>query len=153
MCVVCEKAREYETNSENIRARVARRRQANPAAAIFHDARGSDRKRGLISDLTRDAIEKLIARSCTYCGETALRMTLDRIDNAIGHLTSNIVPACIRCNYLRGNMPYQAWLVLVPGVRQAREMGFFGGWTGRARIAQANRRKPQQPEQLLALVK
>jgi hypothetical protein len=60
-------------------------------------------------------------------------MTLDRIDNDKGHTEDNVVPACIRCNYTRRSMPYEAWLVVAKGMREARERGLFGEWTGRAR--------------------
>jgi hypothetical protein len=60
-------------------------------------------------------------------------MTLDRIDNKRGHSRANVVPACIRCNYARRDMPYAAWLCLAPGLRVALEQGLFGEWTGRCR--------------------
>jgi hypothetical protein len=60
-------------------------------------------------------------------------MTLDRKDNDRGHTQDNVVPACIRCNYIRRHTPYEAWLCMVPGVRRARKEGFFGDWTGRTR--------------------
>jgi len=60
-------------------------------------------------------------------------MTLDRIDNDKGHTQDNVVPACIRCNYARRSMPYEAWLVVAKGMREAREQGLFGDWTGRVR--------------------
>jgi hypothetical protein len=103
------------------------------ARFILREARRSDTLRGHACDLTKQEIEQLIARGCDYCGEKNLRMTLDRIDNSKGHARDNVVPACIRCNYARRNMPYEAWLCLVGGMRQAREQGLFKEWTGRTR--------------------
>jgi len=57
-------------------------------------------------------------------------MTLDRIDDAKGHTADNVVPACIRCNYARRDMPYKAWLVVAKAMRKARALGLFGNWTG-----------------------
>lgn len=57
-------------------------------------------------------------------------MTMDRIDNSLGHLMSNVLPACIRCNYLRRDVPFEAWMVIVPSVKKAVEEGLFGTWTG-----------------------
>lgn len=94
---------------------------------------GQTHWRGHACDLTKQEIEQLIVRGCDYCGEKSLRMTLDRIDNSKGHTRENVVPACIRCNYARRNMPYEAWLCLVGGMRQAREKGLFKDWTGRTR--------------------
>jgi|SRR5208337_2912536 len=97
---------------------------------ILQDTRSWDKKRGFKNDLTRDFIALLITRPCVYCGDTSLRMTLDRKDNGEGHIQENVVGSCIRCNFLRRDMPYDAWLALAPTVRQAREMGLFGAWTG-----------------------
>jgi hypothetical protein len=98
---------------------------------ILWDARKSDRKAGRENNLTREGIKVLIDQGCCYCGETEIRMTLDRIDNDKGHTQDNVVPACIRCNYTRKNMPYEAWLVVAKGMREAREKDLFGDWTGR----------------------
>jgi len=100
---------------------------------IWKDTRAADLKRNRQNDLTKDFIAEQIAKGCSYCGEKDLRMTLDRIDNTLGHLQTNVVPACIRCNYVRKNMPYKAWLVVAQAMKQAREHGLFGNWTGRAR--------------------
>jgi hypothetical protein len=108
-----------------------RRRQNDPAWAVLTDSKGSDRKAKREHDLTYDLVKSLLGMACSYCGESGLRMTLDRIDNSLGHLQSNVVPACVRCNYSRGTMPYEAWLFLVPGLREARESGSFGDWVGR----------------------
>ena len=94
---------------------------------IYVDSRSSDRKFGRANDLTRDFIrEQLAVGECSYCVERNLRMTLDRIDNDLGHLQTSVVIACIRCNYARRDMPYQAWLVVAPAMRAARQTGLFG---------------------------
>lgn len=100
---------------------------------IYSDSRGSDRKSGYTNDLTKDFIRDAIKDGCQYCGETTIRMTLDRIDNTKGHTMDNVVPACIRCNYARRSMPYDAWLVVAKGMKEARESGLFGTWTGRVK--------------------
>lgn len=106
-------------------------RVVNPAKYALWDSQKSDRKKGFDNDLDIEFVKSLLSEGCRYCGESELRMTLDRIDNSLGHLRSNVIPACIRCNYARGSMPHAAWLCLVPGLQRAREEGLFGGWTGR----------------------
>lgn len=100
---------------------------------IYKDSRGTDRKLGRKNDLTIEFVREEIAKGCSYCGETSLNMTLDRIDNSLGHTMGNVVPACVRCNYLRKDMPHKAWLVVARGVKEAREKGLFGEWVGRVR--------------------
>ena len=96
---------------------------------LFHDARRSDRKRGYQNDLTLEFILDQINMRCSYCGDDeSSKMTLDRIDNTIGHLKSNVVPSCHRCNMVRGNMPIAAWEIIAGAMRRAREEGCFGNW-------------------------
>lgn len=105
-------------------------RREQPAVAIFRDSKKSDKKKGRENNLDIPFIEAIIQEPCSYCGETSLRMTLDRKDNCLGHIKSNVVGACLRCNYARGDMPYKAWLFLIPGLRLAKEAGAFDEWTG-----------------------
>jgi 5-methylcytosine-specific restriction endonuclease McrA len=114
------------------RAWVRQDRLDNPAKYICLDSMYSDQKMDRFgNDLTLEFVQDAIKDGCTYCGETTLRMTLDRIDNDLAHKQNNVVPSCIRCNYARGNMPYEAWLFLAPGMEAARKANAFGDWIGR----------------------
>ena len=95
---------------------------------ILEDSRRADRKRRRKNDLTKQFIEASIQEGCRYCGESHLKMTLDRIDNSKGHTKRNVVASCIRCNIIRRDMPYEAWQFLVPRMREARKRGLFQGW-------------------------
>ena len=129
--------RYYAAHKDFILDEDRRLRQQDVVRTIRVDTRSSDRKAGLENDLTREFIAAEVAKGCFYCGESKIRMTLDRIDNNLGHLMTNVVPACIRCNYTRKDMPYEAWLVVAKGMREAREGGLFSGWTGQARRSKA----------------
>lgn len=98
------------------------------ARFILKDSRASDKKYGRENDLTVVLIERLISTGCRYCGETQLKMTLDRIDNSVGHIGTNVVPCCIRCNYVRRDMPVAAWTFVAEAMRSARAAGAFGEW-------------------------
>jgi hypothetical protein len=131
-CRACERGNaSYDRDRHNERIRTLRKE--DPTRFIWADSRKADRKKGLANDLTKDFVRRMLERSCFYCGETQLRMTLDRVDNKQGHLQSNVVPACIRCNYVRRDMPYEAWLIVASSMREARKRGLFGDWEGRAR--------------------
>lgn len=98
---------------------------------ILKDTRKTDRAKNRENNLTRPFILELIQRGCFYCGEINIRiMTLDRIDNSRGHTMDNVNPCCARCNIVRNNMPYEAWLFIIPTIRLAREKGLFGNWVG-----------------------
>lgn len=110
-----------------------KRLRSEPSQAgrvILKDTRNSDQKKGFENDLTREFVDCAIRQGCSYCGELSIRMTLDRIDNQRGHTRDNVVPACYRCNMIRGNMPYEAWLNVVPAIRDTKEKGLFGLWVG-----------------------
>lgn len=140
-CKVCRKERDGKierirdkererTNSRKVLARVREERLLgiNIAKHILTDSRGMDRKKSRTNDLDLPFIENMISKSCSYCGENEIRLTLDRVDNTRGHTKDNVVTACCRCNHARGDMPYDAWLCLVDGMRKARLAGLFGQW-------------------------
>ena len=95
---------------------------------IVDDSRASDKKKGRENDLDRTFVAALIANPCSYCGGTELPMTVDRIDNTLGHIRTNVVPACFRCNLIRRDMPYEAWLTFSPVLRSLVETRGFGDW-------------------------
>lgn len=97
---------------------------------ICKNSRRSDKKKGRQNDLTPDFVREQISKPCSYCGTTIGRITLDRIDNSIGHMRSNVIPCCMRCNYIRRDIPYEAWMMMVPAVKEAMERGLFGEWSG-----------------------
>ena len=109
-----------------------RQRRADPlkrSSVILYDSRESDRRAGRANNLTVEVIDSFISQGCSYCGDSTLKMTLDRKDNSVGHTRENVIPCCIRCNYIRRDMPYEAWLVVAQAIREARELGLFGTWT------------------------
>jgi hypothetical protein len=98
---------------------------------IMGHARLYDKDRGFApGDLTKNFVRDLISKPCDYCGDEKSKMTLDRIDNDLGHTKANVVPACVRCNYLRRDMPFEAWKELASAIRRVRELGLFGDWVG-----------------------
>lgn len=110
--------------------RVRRQDPNKRANVIVVDSKSADKKRGRKNDLTVEFVKDLIKDGCSYCGEMNLQMSVDRIDNQEGHIQSNVVSACIRCNFIRKDMPYQAWMFLVPEIKKVRELNIFGDWTG-----------------------
>ena len=102
----------------------------NTEKYIYGDSRRDDKKAGRDNNLTKEWIAIAIKDGCQYCGDTSIRITLDRIDNTRGHTMDNVIPACYRCNVIRGNMPYDAWKMLCSTIKIVREAGAFGNWIG-----------------------
>lgn len=128
-CMSCRNAA-YDQKNPGRRVAYSRQyRKNNPHKFIVIDSRSSDRKAGLQgNDLDSEFVASMIQQGCSYCGGASLRMTVDRKDNTKPHTKTNVVPCCLRCNYMRGSMPYEAWVHLVPAVREAYEKGLFGSW-------------------------
>ena len=114
----------------NIKRRMKRQLKEYRAKFIVEDAKKSDKKKGLECDLTIEFVDHLIKDGCQYCGDTEGLIGLDRIDNNLGHLQQNVVPCCSRCNYIRRDMPHEAWVVLATALKPIRESGLFGEWVG-----------------------
>jgi len=111
------------------RSKIQRASGHNKAAFLVKDSTRVDRDKGLTCDLTKEFVEEQLAKGCSYCDETDIRwLGLDRVDNSLGHTQHNVVPACERCNYIRRDMPYEAWLLFVPTLRQVLDCGAFGEW-------------------------
>jgi len=98
------------------------------ARIIYTDTRKSDAKHQRENNLTYEFIKDTINCSCPDCGRAGIRMTLDRIDNAKGHTMDNVRACCVRCNYARNDMPYEAWLLFVHAMKQATELGLLDDW-------------------------
>lgn len=112
------------------------RNRLDRSAVIVRDSRHSDRRNGRSNDLDVVFTSFMIQKGCSYCGVSYKDciMTLDRIDNSIGHIKSNVVPACWNCNAIRSDMPYAAWLTIAPAIRKAYEVGLFNGWVKHKRL-------------------
>lgn len=97
---------------------------------ILYDSRGNDKKYNRENNLTLDFIRNILTDAkCSYCNVGDCRLTLDRINNNLGHTIDNVVVSCIDCNVIRNDMPYEAWLHIVPSVKTAKNLGLFEGWT------------------------
>lgn len=47
-------------------------------------------------------LDNILFKQCSYC-DSQLLIGCDRVDNSIGHLKSNVIPCCYRCNATRNN--------------------------------------------------
>lgn len=81
-----------ELNKQQLRIR---------ASKLISAYKCKDIKKNLICDLTTEyVLENITSKECIYCGTTE-NIGCDRLDNSLGHLKSNVVPCCYRCNCVR----------------------------------------------------
>lgn len=134
VCKSCSRlvgSKERRRESKKASGKRRRANADNRAKFLIIDCRTGDKKRGLVGNLDEAFVREALAQPCSYCCGSNLQMTLDRIDNAVGHMKDNVVPACIRCNIIRGSMPYAAWLEVAKAIRRVTELGLLDGWRER----------------------
>jgi hypothetical protein len=85
------------------------------------------RYRNLIFDLTEQEFTNITTSPCSYCGAPPsprsisegrfyLCNGIDRVDNARGYTTDNVVPCCSACNTAKGTLSkgsFEEWLIRV----------------------------------------
>lgn len=81
----------------------------------FSVYRGAASKRGIIFDLSKDQFKDLINANYTYCGkppsnfyksfrEKVFYNGIDRVDNDIGYVETNVVTCCAICNRMKRDL-------------------------------------------------
>ena len=80
--------------------------------SLIQEYKNSTKQRGLMYDLSEKCLFTFVKANCHYCGkppnkphrkcDTFLYNGLDRVDNSIGYIASNVVPCCYICNKMKG---------------------------------------------------
>jgi hypothetical protein len=76
-------------------------------------------------DIDETTFFSTVSAPCTYCGSAGENTSqsyggrkqddynytgIDRVDNNIGYVVSNIVPCCSMCNYMKKDTALPVWL-------------------------------------------
>lgn len=82
-------------------------------------------RRKLEFSLSKEQFKKLTQDNCHYCDEPPTRKHgsrrsngyyvyngIDRVDNSVGYITSNVVSCCFRCNKGKSTLKYEEWINL-----------------------------------------
>lgn len=80
--------------------------------SLIQEYKNSANQRKLPYSLDDNTLFTLIKSKCHYCGkhpskphrkcESFLYNGLDRVDNSVGYIESNVVPCCFICNKMKG---------------------------------------------------
>lgn len=109
------KLRNRERVRAQDRAAHARKRAVDYARYKHKELKAGAAQRGIAFELSRDDVRDLLARRvCELCGIECRRGTcraerwttpsIDRIDNTVGYLLSNVALLCYRCNARKADM-------------------------------------------------
>ena len=109
------------------RKNVKRWRANNPERTRFRSHCDYDKSRGLVTDITLSWYTKTIQLPCFYCGQVVAN-GLDRKDSSLGHTEKNCVPCCSKCNIILGDIPLDAKLELMDGLKSIRQKALLVDW-------------------------
>lgn len=133
-CRDCYVLRDSESFSPEWGYRLAMKRIKNDAS-----------RAGRVFEITLDEFKEISQQDCHYCGSapsnvltyksnagtftrTFVYTGMDRMDNKVGYVRTNVVPCCIICNRAKNSMGYEefmAWILRVAerynGISEAPE--------------------------------
>lgn len=100
--------------------------EANRDQQMIRSYSQADKKAGRLTDLPIQWFkENISSKPCSYCGTTDDPIGADRLDNAVGHIRSNVVPCCKLCNKTRNShfSPREMKMigVVIAKIRKARK--------------------------------
>lgn len=49
-------------------------------------------------------------KDCWYCGDSIKTISLDRVDNTVGYILSNVTSCCDDCNFMKGTLTQAEFL-------------------------------------------
>lgn len=112
--------REWATSSSGKES--ARRWYRKSPKALFNLYQKKAPGRGLEFTLTLDEFITLVMQPCVYCGAVPTeRNGIDRVDNAVGYVASNVVPCCFTCNQMKSNRSRADFLAHVVRIAQFQQ--------------------------------
>lgn len=98
--------------------------------------RSHARRRGYEFDLTVEQFRSVTQRPCQYCGsppdnthkparprpgaEPYIYSGIDRVDNSVGYIESNVVPCCHICNRAKSDMSLDAFHAWISRIRRMK---------------------------------
>jgi hypothetical protein len=119
--------RSYAPARETVRYKNAIRRKLGWGDSARNDVRtdykNGARRRDLIWGLSNQDFDDIVRKDCVYCGRPPSNVRanqnktgsftysgIDRIDNKIGYILSNVVPCCKHCNRAKSDISKQEFL-------------------------------------------
>jgi len=95
------KAKYRDTHREELREKGRKYQNINryTPKGRYNTYKDGAKKRGLVFEITLKEFEDMINSKCCYCGDAGYGV--DRIDNSIGYLRTNVVACCSICNRMK----------------------------------------------------
>lgn len=101
---------------------------------IYNNYRQSAKRHNREFSLERKDFEQLIFQECYYCGDKPKIMLIsdnnrgdilyyngiDRVDNSLGYIPTNVVTCCKACNFLKNNRKQEDFLKIIKKIYECR---------------------------------
>lgn len=101
---------------------------------LFARYKANAKLRGLSFDLTKEQFRSITKEDCHFCGvapagkwagrkgspEPYIYNGIDRLSSDIGYITTNVVPCCATCNYMKQGLPVAEFLRKVMSIYEKR---------------------------------
>jgi len=128
VCSLCGPVGVYKQYVANEKRQVKRQRQCSIChpAAVYSAYRSDERRHFGLPEgfMTLETFCRMVKLPCRWCGRTpeqANGMGVDRRDNGLPHLETNIAPCCAECNYARRDRTeedFGAWILSLAAFHQ-----------------------------------
>lgn len=90
----------------------------------YNTAKAQAKRKGVEFNLNEDEFNVLVASNCEYCvlPITTANIGLDRLNNDLGYIISNVVPCCAECNIARNDKftPDEMRVHIGPAIRSVK---------------------------------
>jgi hypothetical protein len=97
----------WESVLKQARKDYGRKKEARPWKIYEQNAKQKKREWAL----TPEVCAEVMKRPCHYCGVRGNPyIGMDRKDNDVGYIVSNVLPACTECNAAKSNRKYEEFL-------------------------------------------
>lgn len=100
----------YYAHKAQALAKSKRRNENCPDKSRYAKYVGSAKKRKLEFTLSFEQFAQLTNSGCFYCGLPPSK-GVDRINNQEGYIPSNSAPCCSKCNYMKGKLTKEEFLI------------------------------------------
>lgn len=103
-----KKRREYHVrNRESILAKG--KAYSRTAGGCYNSYKANANRDNRVFALTRADFNAICSKPCFYCGVAIDGVRLDRIDNGVGYIATNVRQCCTRCNTWKHTLSEQAF--------------------------------------------
>lgn len=101
-CKSCMKKRQAQYQRENPeKIKQRRERYEKTPENRYRKYKKGARRRGIAFSLSFDEFMEFWQKPCVYCNGQIETIGLDRVNNSLGYIMSNVFPCCSKCNYLK----------------------------------------------------